>query len=541
MAAGSSGNGSSPSLAQVEVAEQDGTAASSAADRPVGDGRFPHLGNLDRTVAEKFVQLRRLLDSAGAEAAAKRLDEIDEEIKNKNLNFDDLERYIDPDRAVDELNSARGRLRWRKLFKGEWRAALRPLLSFPKSVRYAHLLRNIAALAPLIFTWIMLGLAAQGYANDLSSNPQAVNKPFLLLWQQGFGIGFRSFEQVTVIDFSLLLFVGLLTVWVHWAEGQADLSANQVYESVDSLKVVLARHAVPVPLTAQDWTKNASGLLADTRELLSDTLKQTKETSKASERVITEASTKLAGIQDAGQQFIEEFKVAVLETLASVTEQNAHFIEVTGETNQQVLQALVEQEMQPLLAQMQEMLDQFKEQQAVYAAAVAGLTKGVDAIAVSAAGLGTNAQAFAGSTESIAKSLTTLASSQEGFAAKVDDAAQSMSTAATAMTEVKDTFRSNLVAPFQEMTSNITSASDSLRMTQDGLARTTGTMGAAGAEFAAAMNAAAIAFATAMNSSAEAFAKTTDRWVSTVGDAVPVPPRHRWFPFFRRRPNEPGA
>jgi hypothetical protein len=465
--------------------------------------------------------------NAGADSAADRLAAIDTEIADGNRDFDDLVRRIEPDRAADELNSARGRVRWRKLFHGDLRGGLRPLLGFPLSVRYAHLLRNVMALAPLIFTWWVLGMAAQHYNSYLHANPKEVSEPFLLLWQQGFGAGFWTFKQVTFIDFCLLAAVILLTVWVHWAEGKADRSAESVYEAVDSLEAVLAHDSITMPLTAEDWAKTAS-------KLLSETVQQTRELNAASERAIKEASDRLAGIQDSSQEFVREFKDAVLETLTSVAEQNEHFIKNTGETNQRLLQALVEQQMQPLLDQVQGMLDQFKTQQVAYTAAVTDLTQGVKAIQGSAAGLATSAQAFTGSTESIAGSLRSMASSQDLFASRVEDSAQSMSTAAAAMTEVKDTLHADLHKRLQEMTDNITSASISLSTTQAGLADTTD-----------AMKNAAIALAEAVESSATALAKNADTWAATLQEPVDmlrqalgrdgsVRRRRRWFQIWRR-------
>jgi hypothetical protein len=483
--------------------------------------------------AAKLGKLCRQLSNAGVDGAAKRIAAIDSKIAKRNYDFEDLERYIDPDRVADELNSARGRVRWRKLFHGNWRGGLRPLLGFPKSVRYAHLLRNVAALAPLIFTWIVLGLAAEHYESYLNTHSKAVNQPFLLLWQRGFGTHFWSFERVTTIDFSLLALVVLLTVWVHWAEGQADRSADSVYEAVDSLKAVLTHPAVKMPLTAEDWARTAS-------QVLSDTIQQIRELNSASELAIKEASDRLSGIQGTNQKYLEDFQGktekliqdfgdAVLQTLSSVTEQNKDFIKSTSETNQQLLQALVEQQMEPLLTRVQDLVDQFKIQQVAYTDAVSNLTHGVEGIQAAAKGLATSAQAFTGSTGSIAESFKSMTSSQEVFTSKIEDSAQSMSTAATAMTEVKDAFRTGLHERLEEMTTNITKASASLGETQASLAATTG-----------AMHDSATAFAETMDKSAAAFAETAEAWAGTVGDATdllrlaagrggPVKPRRWWL------------
>lgn len=495
MPAGNSGNSSFAYIA----AQPDGTAAAC-------------------TLSKLCKQLR----NAGADDAADRLEAIDSRIANGNRHFDDLERHIDPDRAVDELNSARGRPRWGKLFHGDLRGGLRPLLGLPKSVRFAHLLRNVAALAPLIFTWIILGLAAERYESYLKNNPEKVNEPFLLLWQQGFGARFLSFERVTIIDFALLTLVVLLTFWVHWTEGQADRSADSVYKTVDSLKAFLAdRRSLPTPLTPltpEQWAEITS-------ETLSKTIQQTQEMNTLSERAIREASDRLKGIQDTSQELIRDFKDAVLQTLTSVTEQNEHFIENTRETNQQVLQALVEQQMRPLLNQVQDMLNQFRTQQVAYTEAVTGLTKSVGVIEGSSAALAGSVQAVDGSTHSIAGSLASMASSQERFASNVEGSAQSMSTAAAAMTEVKDALRVDLHERLQEMTGNITGASTSLEKTQTGLASTT-----------QALDTAATAFAETANGLATALKKPMDLLQRALSQDGSVEQRgRRRFLIFGRR------
>jgi hypothetical protein len=461
------------------------------------NGSFAYIARQPdgKAAAGTLSKLCKQLRNAGADGAADRFEAIDSKIANGNRHFDDLERHIDPDRAVDELNSARGRPRWRNVFHGDLRRGLRPLLGLPKSVRFAHLLRNVAALTPLIFTWVILGLAAEHYDSDLKNHPRIVNEPFLLLWQQGFGSGFPSFERVTIIDFSLLALVVLLTFWVHWTEGQADRSADSVYKTVDSLKSFLAdRRSLPTPLTPltpEQWAEITS-------ETLSKTVLQTQELNAASELAIKEASDRLKAIQDTSRELIGDFKDAVLQTLTSVREQNEHFIENTRETNQQVLQALVEQQMQPLLNQVQDMLNEFRTQQVAYTDAVTGLTTSVGAIDASSAALSGSVQAIDGSTSAIAGSLAAMASSQQRFAANVEGSAQSMSTAAAAMTEVKDTLRTDLLGRLQEMTGNITSASTSLEQAQTGLASTT----------------------QAMNTAATAFAETADGWATALKEPM---------------------
>jgi hypothetical protein len=461
-----------------------------------GNGSFANNAGQSAREAttDTLSKLCKQLRSAGADGAAGRFEVIASKIA-ENRPFDDVERHIDPERAIDELNSARGRPRWSKLFRGDLRRGLRPLLGFPKSVRFVHLLRNVAALAPLIFTWIILGFAAEHYNSDLKNHPKMVNEPFLLLWQQGFNVGFPSFERVTIIDFSLLALVVLLTIWVHWAEGQAVRSADSVYKTVDSLRAFLAdRRSLPTPLTPltpEQWAEITS-------ETLSETVLLVQELNAASELAIKEASDRLNAIQDTSRELIQDFKGAVLQTLTSVREQNEHFIENTRETNKQVLEAVVEQQMRPLLNQLQDMLNQFRTQQVAYTDAVTGLTTSVGVIEASSAALSGSVQAIDGSTSAIAGNLAAMASSQQRFAANVEGSAQSMSTAAAAMTEVKDTLRTDLLGRLEEMTSNITNASTSLEQAQTGLASTT----------------------QAMNTAATSFAKTADGWAAALKEPM---------------------
>ena len=506
-----------------------------------GNTAFPHIADRKPTgpdTARKLDRLDRKLRKAGAYDAADRLESIDEKIWNGELSFDGLERHIDPDRVIDELNLARGRVRWADLARGEWRMGLRPLGGFFKSVRYAHLARNVCALTPLIFTWVMLGLASQHYNRYLTANPREANEPFLLLWQQGFGSGFPSFERVAFIDFGLLTLVVVLTFWVHWTEWQADRTADLVYQAMDGLQEFTAKSGIiSNPITS-------ANLAAEVTAGLSKALWDLGKLNDASEKAIKEATDRLEGIQGYGQELVKNlhdqtekiianFGEAVLQTLKSVTEQNEHFISNTRETNQQVLQALVEQQMEPLLQQEQEMLGQFQRQQEAFTTAVTDLSKGVRTINTSAQGLAGSAVSFTGATQSIGQSLSRMASAQEEFASKVGESAQSMNTAATALTEVKDAFREELHVGLKEMTTNITAASKSLDKTQTGLLGTTDAM-RAGAE----------TFQGATVESARAFNEITQAWDNTLketkstlqqafGASGPGKPR-RWWRFWRK-------
>jgi hypothetical protein len=466
-----SGDTPSSGLATLPAGDQAAaTGANGAAPKPAAD-----------TAAGELRKLGSLLRNAGADGAADRVGRAIAKLADGSRDLEDLEREIDPDRAIDELNSARGRMRVRRLIKGDWTGGLRPLLGFPKCVRLAHVLRNLAALVPLIFTWYMLGNAAQQYQAELhqaaiDKDTTTLTEPFLLLWQQGFGTHSLSFQRVTLIDFILLALVLALTAWVHWAEGQADRSADVVYQAVDSFKAAFGPSAIVTEVSAQDWPQRASKVLEEANErtrLLTENAERTITAVTAAATLAVEAaSSRLEETRDANQQFLDRFSTEVLRTLANVRKDNEDFINKAVEANQRTLQDLVREQMRPLLTELSNVVAQFKAEQAKYANAVTELAQGVGVIQGAAVDLAASAGTFNGSTQSIAGSLATMASSQQQFANQVEGSARSMSTAAEAMTNVQHTLRTDLHDRLMEMTGNITSASASLTAAQDSLAAT---------------------------------------------------------------------
>jgi hypothetical protein len=202
-----------------------------------------------------------------------------------------------------------------------------------------------------------------------------------------------------------------------------------------------------------------------------------------------EAGDELKGTQDMTQMLIEQFSSAVLQT------------------NQEVLQALVQQQMDPLLRQMRDIMDQFRTQQAAYTAAVTDLTQGARITGAASADLAGSAQALTGSAQSIAESLAAMASSQERFASKLEGSAQSISTAAAAMTDVNDTLRADLHERLAEMTTNIIRASSSLQSAQASLEET----------------------ARALSASAADLREATTSMASAIRHARPIAGRRRWW------------
>jgi hypothetical protein len=82
--------------------------------------------------------------------------------------------------------------------------------------------RNVLVFAPIAVTWYGLSTATDAYAKLLGMHPELGDRPFLLLWEQGFqGVGNSIvFSVLAAIDASLIGVLILLSLAVH---ARADL------------------------------------------------------------------------------------------------------------------------------------------------------------------------------------------------------------------------------------------------------------------------------------------------------------------------------
>jgi hypothetical protein len=415
---------------------------------PVTGYSFPkvaRLGQLGRDAAAKLGEACAQLRASGAPHAAGRTAGIDTHVDV--LDYPSLEKLADPELAADELANARQR-----------------------PVRRAHTWRNAFALLPLLITWIALGLASLAYRTELAKHPGDATKPFLLLWQQGFGSRFPSFAEVAFVDFGLLLVVLLMTGWVHWTEGRAAKSRTgameSLYTAMDALEVAVEHSTVRPPASAEDWANAAKKILTEARE-------ETKQLSETSREAIERASAALAGIQEQGREFIGKFSAEIGQTLAAVRNDNEQFIIRTAKETRETLQRLVEQQMEPLLNKLSQMLTEFGRHQETYRTGVADLAQGVNSIRGSAQELADSAQAYNRIADAIDRDLGKMAASQEAFAVRMTTSAEGLKTAATAMGEVKDVLQRDLRDCMRQMAANVTDASRDLAAVQRNLTATT--------------------------------------------------------------------
>lgn len=141
---------------------------------------------------------------------------------------------IDP-RAAERLEDLgasmltdEGRLRWadvdlRRAFNTEMISlayAIRREGGYvPESVDRADKIRNVLVLLPILLTWAALAEAANAYQRYITKNPDEIRKPFLLLWQEGFGGEAHwwspSFSAVGFMDAAIIAIIIGLTLYSH--------------------------------------------------------------------------------------------------------------------------------------------------------------------------------------------------------------------------------------------------------------------------------------------------------------------------------------
>jgi ABC-type transporter Mla subunit MlaD len=401
---------------------------------------FPNVARLggahSREAADRLSRACQQLDEAGASSAARRIAGIDGQVGKSDFAI--IEALANPGLAADELGGA-----------------------LQRRARRLHAWRNGLALFPLLLTWLALGLAGLAYEVELARHPSLSTKPFLLLWEQGFGSHIPFFLIVALLDFALLGVVLGLTILVHAAETQESVRESEIletlYTAMDFLEVALKEVALQAPNTAQEWAAASQRWAEAVERIIEGAMEETRQIAQTGQKAITDASKELAGIQEQGRQYLQVYSEEVRTTLAAVRSDNEQFINRTATEARETLQRLVEVQMEPLLRQLADMLVKFGQHQETYRAGVADLSTGVGGIRDAARELVTSAKAYDRTADALATSLTGIEAAQKDYAAKVASSAQSMATAATAMGGFQGSM-SGLRDSTQQLAADITTA-----------------------------------------------------------------------------------
>lgn len=179
------------------------------------------------------------------------VDHLSQELQGLAATVSEVDRRA-AERLADLAGSLEGdeaRLRWadvdlRRAFNTEQIAfayAVRREGGYvPKIVDTADKIRNVMVLLPILLTWFALYEATKAYSAYINQNPDEIRKPFLLLWQEGFGgLGSPlspSFSTVALLDAGIIAVIILLTVFAH---GRREMREESIQKTATSFQTEL--------------------------------------------------------------------------------------------------------------------------------------------------------------------------------------------------------------------------------------------------------------------------------------------------------------
>ncbi len=111
-----------------------------------------------------------------------------------------------------------------------------------RGLAMAEMVRNALALMPILLTWLGLFVATTAYRTAVNADPALLGRPFLLLWEEGFGghlpppASFLTLSHVALLDVVIIGLMLLLTVHIQRKEQfdqvQRDRDARDTEASV---------------------------------------------------------------------------------------------------------------------------------------------------------------------------------------------------------------------------------------------------------------------------------------------------------------------
>lgn len=127
---------------------------------------------------------------------------------------------------------------------------------------FIEVARNVLVFAPIAVTWFGLSTATSAYERLLEARPELGDRPFLLLWEQGFhGVGSTIvFSTLAAIDAALIGLLILLSLAIHVRAdvGDARTRASALLKE-SQIRVTIA-HATSVASSGLG-SDEADGLL----------------------------------------------------------------------------------------------------------------------------------------------------------------------------------------------------------------------------------------------------------------------------------------
>lgn len=437
------------------------------------DTLFENVAGWEPNGAAAADKLRRVyanLKAVGANADAERLLTLDRAAARRD--YASLERMLAAEHPLDQLSEIA-------------HAPARKL-----SGR-----RNALALAPLLFTWLFLGLATWHYHRLVQDKPAKSTQPFIMLWEQRFdGALVLTFTETAIVASATLLLLLVLTVRTHHAETTANRTVNrfriQLDDAFAALAVAAETSGIRVPMSAEEWAAAAQRVLAETQRMLEAAVRDTRALAETNMALVAEGQAALTtlytegreaiqALQEQGQELVNGLARETLVTMVAVREENIQLIAGTADQAREVLQQagaanrkLVEEQMTPLFEGFKESLRAYRDDHRTYQDSAARLAAGATELATAARRLGESVDTYATTGASIDRHLAHLDGSQSALVAGITENSRAMTTAASAMDRATETMSGSLRTDLETLAGNVVAASNRLAQVDGDLVTT---------------------------------------------------------------------
>lgn len=380
---------------------------------------FPELRKANAPLAQQIDQVLAEAGRLKALEGARRLSLVSRHYKK--FSVEQAYHLIDPDAFQHEIEQVR---------------------THAAGLGFLRLVRNVAALLPLIMTWIALSIASSKYSADLS-NPLFKDKDqyisFLLLWQSGFhGTDMLTFSTTAIIDVVLLSVYLCLVAWVTMREGNIHRISSQFSNNLQSVVEKLC-DLISTNTTSMISDAGIDRIIVAIEQASTNGIKEIAKTIK---QVTTEGVQEIVDafepIADADvQRIVDAIKIVVADALL-VSKQVADQAKVTMED-------LFDGKMEPMinsfhkdLGTLNMELTKLTTRLTDYTKQVEELTRASTKIATNASDLKDSASAYTGVSKDIRDQIVLLNGTQQQVVSQIHSVATNMDGTAKAAEKVAD-------------------------------------------------------------------------------------------------------
>ncbi|WP_462165601.1 hypothetical protein [Frankia sp. AiPs1] len=374
--------------------------------------------------AHALAILHESLIKIGARPAAQRLARLDDVVGE--LPFSAVERLIAPERTLQEAEDCvNGRVR-----------------------RY-ELLRSLAALLPLMFTWFWLGWATFFYSHRASQDPDQGDSPFMLQWEHRFGGRFvLTFTEMAWCDAGIIVLI-LASIWMlEKAAKRADEDYDDVVVRFDEAMAPLAA-AVELsrsraPLDAREWATEAQEIVDVAGRRVGDLADILNRAEQDREKFLSELSDQsdsfLDTLKSESRQMVEATLDRAGEALQSAIEEERRFVDA---------------ELAPMVHQLTTSIEGYNHDSQQYREKLTEFVGAVEQIGSATAEMAQYAGVQQEVTGSIGAYLETIDRSQRDLVGKVTTSANLMAATDTSLNDLGRSFPATIDRLLEQLTNSL--------------------------------------------------------------------------------------